>query len=117
MAQKTQIVIMAEPEMVTMIDTLRIVMGCSRAEVLRQGLEPAIGMAYLLEANSERLDRLQLLAGKQGMTVAEYVQLYAEAFSRKTYGATLEALESGRVTLTRLRNGMVKVKISAGSPA
>lgn len=97
MATKEQVVILATPEQLDQLDVLRIVMGVSRAEVARQGLTS--GLPKLEKLNAERISRLSKVASEHGVTLRELAVAYANKYARKTYGATLEELEDGRVTL------------------
>lgn len=97
MATKEQVVIMATPVQLDRLDVLRIVKAVSRAEVARQALEA--GLPLLEDDEGKRINRLSRLASKQKVTLRELAVAYANKYARKTYGATLEELESGKVIL------------------
>jgi hypothetical protein len=91
-AKKTQIVLLVDPEIAVRTDTLRIVMGVSRATVIREAL-PASGLRGLERTHAERISRLAKVASAQGKTLGELVTEYAKRHERDTYGETLEELE------------------------
>lgn len=85
-------------------DALRIVMGASRAEVIRQGLERG-GLNGLERGHVLALSRLYLLAEACALpSWREYVQLYVKTYRQA--GPALEALlaearQTGRDPITR----------------
>lgn len=92
MAHKEQFMALVEPDTLSRLDALRIVMGISRARVAEHAMTHK-GLRGLELEYTERLARLQELARRQDVTWQDYVRDYAAANSRKTYGATLEDLE------------------------
>lgn len=89
---KEQVVLLVDSEIVTALDTLRIIAATSRARVTEPLLSDAVRKALALTPNQTR--RVHALAERAGMSVAEYVAAYARAYSRLTYGPGLEALEA-----------------------
>jgi hypothetical protein len=91
-ASKEQFMALVEPGTLRRLDALRIVMGRSRARVAEQTMLGG-GLDALETTYAERLERLAVVAQRAGMSLADYVQLYAEINARVTYGPSLEALE------------------------
>lgn len=89
---KEQVVLLVDSEIVTALDTLRIIAATSRARVTEPLLSYAVREA--LELNTSGTSRVERLAERAGMSVADYVAAYAKAYSRLTYGPGLEALEA-----------------------
>lgn len=92
---KEQVVLLVDSEIVTALDTLRIIAATSRARVTEPLLAEAVRkeLAQPGEA-ADGVKRIKALAERAGMSVAEYVAAYARAYSRLTYGPGLEALEA-----------------------
>ena len=97
MPSKDQVVAMLEPEQMDRLDVLRIVDSVSRSEALRRVV--AAGLPALEAERADRIARLGKYASKQKLTMRQVAVMYANTFSRVTYGATLEELESGEKTL------------------
>lgn len=89
---KEQVVLLVDSEIVTALDTLRIIAATSRARVTEPLLNEAVRKALALTPSQKH--RVHALAERAGMSVAEYVAAYARAYSRLTYGPGLEALEA-----------------------
>lgn len=101
---KEQVVLLVDSEVVTALDTLRIIAATSRARVTEPLLSDAVREA--LNSSPERVGevlRVHRLAERAGMSVAEYVAAYARAYSRLTYGPGLEALEADDREVTGAR--------------
>lgn len=91
MPGKEQVVALVDGHIVTRLDTLRLIDGTSRARVLEPMLADAVD-ARLAELEKE-VKRVEKLAKRAGMTLERYVEAYARAYSRKTYGPGLAELE------------------------
>lgn len=75
------------------VDALRIVMGVSRAEVVRQAVSDAAGPLGALEhRHRERLQRLYLLAGRDGG--GDWRLYVRDTVKDRRSLPTLEALEA-----------------------
>lgn len=91
---KEQVVLLVDREIVTALDTLRIIAATSRARVTEPLLSDAVKAAFAEAAGRGEIVRVIKLAERAGMSVAEYVAAYARAYSRLTYGPGLDALEA-----------------------
>jgi hypothetical protein len=91
MGAKKQFMSLVEAETLHWIDSLRIVTGKSRARVSEELQQDAL--RRFRRQHAEALARLEKLAAAAGVTVQDYVEAYARAHARSTYGAGLEALE------------------------
>lgn len=91
---KEQVVLLVDSEIVTALDTLRIIAATSRARVTEPLLSEAVREALKAPGTYGDVQRVHALAERAGMSVAEYVAAYARAYSRLTYGPGLDALEA-----------------------
>lgn len=91
---KEQVVLLVDSEIVTALDTLRIIAATSRARVTEPLLSEAVKTELTHLSHRGEVQRVHRLAERAGMSVAEYVAAYARAYSRLTYGPGLEALEA-----------------------
>lgn len=94
MAGKVQIVAMVDPHIVTQLDTLRIFGETSRARVMEPMIGDAAAAALAGDELAKPLARLKALAKRAGATLEQYVDAYARAHSRLTYGPGLDELET-----------------------
>lgn len=94
MARKTQIVALVEPTTRTQLDMTRIFTKSSRARVLEDLILPALERLAAEARENGDMKRLEKLAGKAGVSVAQYVGAYASAYRGTPYGAGLEELEA-----------------------
>lgn len=99
MAKKRQFMALVEPTTLTRLDALRIVLNTSRARVAELAMLGA-GLDALEAEQSERIYRLEMLADKRRMTLAELTERYSELYAR-SYGPTLEELEKDRSLLKK----------------
>lgn len=100
--KKVQVVILAEEDVRQRLDALRIVRGESRARVAEYALTHG-GINALEAGHVRELARLQRLAERARMPWRAYVDAYAEAFSRQTYGPGLDALEEDDSAVTGIK--------------
>ena len=98
MATKEQFMVSVDELMRDEVDALRIVLGVSRAEVVRRALTQG-GVIALKRANVDRLGRLYNLAEAEGfLSWGEYVQALIKASPKLS--PSLESLEG----LARLKS-------------
>lgn len=109
MAKKRQFMALVEPETMSRLDALRIVLNTSRARVGEMAWLGG-GLHMLETAHEDHLLRLQAVAQRCKMSLYEYADGYAEVWSR-TYGPTLEQLEKD----ARVRNPFCKPEVAAAA--
>ncbi len=90
--KKKQVVALIDPELLTALDTLRIITRESRARVLEKVLDKALWEETERHVGGE--ERVAALAERAGLSVEQYVEAYAAAFSSGAYGPGLDALEA-----------------------
>ncbi len=89
---RVQFMALVEQDVMTDLDTIRLVTKASRASVAREVIRPELERLKVTHAMG--IDRLDKLADRAGATRAEYVRAYATVYARKPYGVGLDALES-----------------------
>jgi hypothetical protein len=88
---RVQFMALVEQDVMTDLDTIRLVSQASRASVARQVIRPELERLKVTYAM--QITRLDKLAKRAKATRAEYVSAYAKVFARSTYGVGLDALE------------------------
>lgn len=106
--KKKQVVALIDPELLTALDTLRIITRESRARVLEDVIRPAVNSA--LGRRNKAVTRVEILAEKAGVELEQYVKAYAKALSSGAYGPGLEALEADD---SRVRAYLVRAEDAA----